>query len=333
MAALGMLGQQEPSVDALVVKVLQEQLGLARDMPAARTIELGLEQLGLSKEVNGLPLAQQANACMAALGVEVPPSAAVSSSSSKPAKETAQPEYWEKALAANSADGLAAIPLDRHGGDQHTWAVLERLLRTENAKHTLRLACAWRLENLALWEYYLKRDMQIIRNAGVAAAGGAPPATAQIANALPGGLNADVNEAILMHGSVAEVVNANMVQGMNGRFSGSACASAFGEGIYFAEDAAKCDQYVKVDARHDPSSELHKRLYSGKCPHPGDVFYIFVCRVARGHHVRTNQAGKDATSVDTGKKVFASDGKVTRELAKVPGVSSPVYHHSLVAEA
>jgi len=268
-----------------------------------------------------------------------------------------QPEYWEKTLAANAADNLAAIPLDRDGHDRATWAALERLLETDKDKlqangkdrsnsvtyEKLRMARAWRLENPMLWEEYLagrgrvKRDMQVLRKAGVKAAGGDPPATARIAASLPGTLNADVNEAILLHGTNAAVLPSIMVQGMNERFAGSSAGAAYGEGSYLAEDAGKNDQYVTVDAHYDRSSDLHKRLYNNRCRHPNDVFYIVVCRVALGHHVRTTETGVYATSCDTGEQVYASGAGgsiIYRELAKVPGLStaSPVHHHSLLVD-
>ena len=266
-------------------------------------------------------------------------------------REMAQPDYWEKTQAAESADGLAAIPLDRHGQND-VWAALEQLLRTDHMKlkapgadrgackhDRLKMVCAWRLENPVLWEDYLsgigrvKRDVQIIRNAGVKAAGGDRPATAPIAASMPGKLNADVNEAILMHGTNAGVLINIILHGMNERFAGSSAGTAYGEGSYLAEDAGKNDQYTAVDASYDKSSELHKRLYSRRHRHPGNVFYIVVCRVVLGHHVRTTQSGKTAKSADTQKHVFARDGGNYRELATVPGVPVPVHHHSLLVDA
>ncbi len=58
----------------LVVKMLREHLDLDQDMPAAQVVEQGVTVLGLSEEVNGLPLDKQAEACLATLGVEPPPS-------------------------------------------------------------------------------------------------------------------------------------------------------------------------------------------------------------------------------------------------------------------
>jgi len=260
----------------------------------------------------------------------------------------AMPDYWEKRIATSSPDGLAAIALDRTGRDRSTWAALERLLQTDPVKlkqsgadrggtthDRLKLACAWRLENPTLWEKYMSgvqgvmNDIKRIQQGRVASAGGAPPLTCRVADALPGDLRVDVNEALLMHGTNAGVLFNILSTGMNERFAGTAAGAAYGEGSYLAEDAGKNDQYTKVDPQYDGSSELHKRLYAhGARHHPGKVFYILVCRVALGHHVRTKQAGRDATSTDTGRRVFPIS---FRELDTVAGVSPPVHHHSLLA--
>ena len=258
------------------------------------------------------------------------------------------PDYWEKRTAAGSPDGFAAIALDRAGCDLGTCTALERLLQTDPLKlkrpgvdrkgathDRLKLACAWRLENPALWEKYMVNvqgvmlDMKRIQQGGVTPAGGAPPLTRGTADALPGHTRADVNEAFLMHGTNAGVLINILSTGMNERFAGTAAGAAYGEGSYLAEDAGKNDLYTKVDSQYDGSSELHKRLYAHGVPHPGKVFYILVCRVALGHHVRTKQAGRDAKSMDTGRPVVPI---AFRELDTVAGVSPPVHHNSLLAD-
>ena len=259
-------------------------------------------------------------------------------------KAHAMPDYWEKRIATTSPDGFAAILLDPTGRDRRTWAALQQLLQTDPEKLKLRrgtthdrleLTCAWRLENPALWEKYMSgvqgvmNDMERIRQGRVASAKRIRQCRVASKGALPGDLRVDVNEAFLMHGTNAGVLFNILSQGMNERFAGTAAGAAYGEGSYLAEDAGKNDQYTKVDPQYDGSSELHKRLYAhGARHHPGKVFYILVCRVALGHHVRTKQAGRDATSTDTGRRVFPIS---FRELDTVAGVSPPVHHHSLLA--
>ena len=59
------------------------------------------------------------------------------------------------------------------------------------------------------------------------------------------------------------------------------------------------------------------------------VYYLLVCRVALGHHVRTKAAGRAATSADDGRPVFPIS---FRELAAVPDVTPPVHYHALLAD-
>ena len=86
---------------------------------------------------------------------------------------------------------------------------------------------------------------------------------------------------------------------------------------------------MAVDSSFDGGSELHKRLYGHGTHHPGKVYYVLVCRVALGHHVRTQATGKGATSMDGGQKVFPIS---FRELAAVPNVTPPVHYHALLAD-
>jgi hypothetical protein len=263
-------------------------------------------------------------------------------------KLRAPPDYWDKQMAENAADGFAAIALNR---TDPTFAALGRFLETDKAKlaksgadragtshDTLKLACAWRLENPSLWGKYMSgvqevgKDMERIKAAGVTPAGGMPVMTGSVASSLPGQLRANVNEAFLMHGTVPKVVLQIISKGMNERFAGAAAGAMFGQGSYLAEDAGKCDQYTMMDMQLNAgdASDLHKRLYSPSVPHPGKVFYILVCRVALGFHVRTQTNSRPFKSADTGQPVFPVN---ERELGPVPGISAPaILHHSLLAD-
>ena len=231
--------------------------------------------------------------------------------------------------------------------DGPVWRALEGLLATDpqhlghgrDHQHPghydrLRLACAWRLEHPALWEKYaagqqqVLRDMKLLGRRRAGSTPGLPPKTARAASGLPALLLSEANETMLLHGTSPQVLLSILSTGPNERFSGSNAGTAFGDGTYFAEDAGKNDQYVALDAHHDSSSELHKRLYA-HAHHPGKVFYLLACRVSLGHHVRTQQFGRAASSMDGGTKIFPVS---FRELAAVPGVSPPVHHHSLLAE-
>ena len=154
--------------------------------------------------------------------------------------------------------------------------------------------------------------------------------TGRVASSLPGQMRANVNEAFLMHGTGAHVVLQIISKGMNERYAGAAAGALFGQGSYLAEDAGKCDQYTKIDLQLD-GSDLHKRLYSPSVPHPGKVFYILVCRVARGYHQRTEDRGGTFKDADNpGQLVFPVN---ERELSPVKGISAPnILHHSLLAD-
>eukprot|EP00900_Chrysochromulina_parva_P010550 jgi/Chrpa1/19497/Chrysochromulina_OHIO_Genome00025577-RA len=142
-------------------------------------------------------------------------------------------------------------------------------------------------------------------------------------------MNAGANEAILLHGTSPERLLGLLSTGFNERYSGTNAGTAFGEGVYLAEDVGKTDQYVGADSAYDPSSDLHKRLYGRTVRHPGDVFYVLVVRAALGYPVRTQQVGRMATSMDTREQIFPIG---YRELSAVHGVTPTIVHHSLIAE-
>ena len=139
---------------------------------------------------------------------------------------------------------------------------------------------------------------------------------------------ADVNEVALLHGtspsSVLNIANA----GLNERL----CRGAFGDGVYFAEDVGKADQYVTSDKAGSQTADLHKALYSAipavSQHRNGDVFYVFVCRVIMGNYLTT----QDGTSCqeEPARSIFANGSR--RELSLVRGVVPPHHHHGLVVE-
>jgi hypothetical protein len=208
-----------------------------------------------------------------------------------------------------------------------------------------RLGAAWRIENQALFTKYAVEKERL--KANIAALPKVTPklkireAFWNATRGLPAELESDVNEVYLSHGTKPEAVLSVISGGLNERFSGG----LFGHGTYFAEDVAKNDQYVTADAASGSFPELHKELYApprsfwesmgvGGCnpsspplpAHPGQVFYVFVCRVALGHFCRTQDARKE---LDTGSGLWSSE---KRELAPITGTSPPEPYHALVAE-
>ena len=72
----------------------------------------------------------------------------------------------------------------------------------------------------------------------------------------------------LFHGTQPALLSL-VRNGMNERFAGQFAGTAFGNGIYLAEDVGKCDQYTRCDNAYDKNSPLHKRLYSSQADHRG----------------------------------------------------------------
>ena len=98
--------------------------------------------------------------------------------------------------------------------------------------------------------------------------------------------------------------------------------------------SGKNDQYVSEDTSHDSSGarhELHKRLYPAPSAHPGEVYYIVVCRTCLGFPVRTSD-GRSAIDSDKGQRPSIFPPHTKKELNKVPGVKPPTVYHSLIAQ-
>ena len=83
-----------------------------------------------------------------------------------------------------------------------------------------------------------------------------------------------------------------------------------------------------MDEERDHDGELkplHDMLYRGGVKHPGDVYYLLLCRVVMGHYVRTDDAETILNS--GGESVWAKDERVLAQIA-----DTPFHYHSLVAE-
>eukprot|EP00928_Gymnodinium_smaydae_P038930 TRINITY_DN26723_c0_g2_i1.p1 TRINITY_DN26723_c0_g2~~TRINITY_DN26723_c0_g2_i1.p1 ORF type:complete len:449 (-),score=34.26 TRINITY_DN26723_c0_g2_i1:45-1391(-) len=255
------------------------------------------------------------------------------------------PDHWECTKAEESQDGFALHELTEDT-DWQVWSTLERLLETDGRKlgkgadvkmpghyDRLCIARAWRLEHPVQWQKYVSsrsavfNDMQRLRANDVEEEPGLPTKLSDVQ--LPGEWVSLTNESVLLHGTSPGVLLSILSTGPNERFSGSNAGTAYGDGVYLAEDVGKTDQYSSMDAKINPKDELHKRLYPDG-DHPQKVFYVVVCRVALGHHVCTKEAGKNAKSVTDKLPVFPIS---FRELAQVPDVSPPVFYHSLLGTA
>ena len=255
----------------------------------------------------------------------------------------------EKVRRAMSADGFALRPLVLES-DAQVRRSLEALLQTEHPDwlgkgkdvskkygpyDSLKLACAWEVNHPGNLDKYtagvkrVQKEMDLLKRKGkdVGKVPGVPVRTSGVAKGFT--MNAGANETILLHGTSPERLLALLSTGLNERYSGTSAGTAFGDGVYLAEDVGKTDQYVGADSAYDPSSELHKRLYGRTVRHPGDLFDVLVVRAALGSPVRTQHHGQKATSMDTGAPIFPIS---FRELSAVPAVTPPICHHSLIAE-
>jgi len=256
-----------------------------------------------------------------------------------------------KAQNAMDRDGFALTPLlSSDMTSRRTLSNLAKLLETEypdllgkgkdvqkvyGPYDRLQLACAWKIDhprNEAKYQAGLtnvQKEMDLLEKKGkdVSAVPGLPTRTAQAGRGFA--LKQDANETILLHGTQPDRLLALLSTGLNERFSGTNAGTAFGDGVYLAEDVGKTDQYVTADCAYDAGSELHQRLYGRTVRHPGDVFYLLVCRTALGYPVRTQESGKSSSAMDGGGPVFPVS---FRELAPVPSVQPPILHHSLIAE-
>jgi hypothetical protein len=251
------------------------------------------------------------------------------------------------------SDGFVLLPV-KQSEAPGVWVGLERLMRTDGkqlgkgkdvggqpmAYDSLKLARAWKIENSNNSDAYESGVAKVsshMRKISTSLTGLAPPtglpamtaAAAVAALSESKALRPEVNEQLLLHGTSPDVLFSLLSNGLNERFSGTNAGTKFGDGIYFAEDVGKSDQYVTKDAKLEVSSELHQRLYDAEQRHPGSVYYVLACRVALGHSMRTQVGGKGAVSMDTGRPCFP---KTFRELSPIEGVSPPIMHHSLIAE-
>lgn len=248
------------------------------------------------------------------------------------------PSYWTKSI--QSEQGWELVVLNQ-GSDEAVLHLLEEMLRPSNSSHLghgrdcsawpaysrLKLQLAWRYQHPGLRRKYdteLQNLMQLRKRLKQFPEVHIPVGFRESSSKLPGGVRSDVREVFLLHGTKSESLLNILSDGLNERYSGG----LFGHGTYLAEDSAKCDQYTTADKQYSSSSDLHRQLYTKGTKHPGNVFYILVCRVLMGWHVRTKDG---QTSLDHEHlSIWSTSDK--RELSSIPGKKPPVTFHSLLVE-
>jgi len=261
-----------------------------------------------------------------------------------------RPKHWSK-----QADGRLLQRLDPHA-DEYILLVLAEMLQTDHpewlgqgrdvrqkeAYAKLCLVDAWRIENTDVYTRYDQEKRRIkgeidTRSIPVDNPSIRPSLRASSAK-LPGDLLEGANEVRVLHGTRPANVVPIIFDGLNERFSGG-LGSYFGQTLYFAEDAGKCDQYCTADSKDGTSASmdvndakaLHELLYSSSDNHPGEVFYLFVCLHVMGKFVRTKSKQLEAPNLDNPDcSVWANDQR--REFACIPGMKPAVRYHSLIAE-
>ena len=293
--------------------------------------------------------------------------ASSSSSSDKATLYGEQPAHWSKVTAQEyQTKGFVAARLNSNDA---IWQQLERFLEVDDPHNLgygrdmqqkskqkyekLRLAAAWRIQNPALWSRFMagkakvRRDVHSLQKLGKGlpkrGGPGLPLRLHERAKMLPGAaLDDEVKETMLMHGTKPQFLLDILSNGPNERYRG-ATGTLFGNGMYFSEDADKVDQYTARDPafvkqKGPTKGALHARLYGGSKEHghPGNVYYILLCRVALGHYVRTRDQAPLCKSIDgaggAGAGAPCFERGNPRELASVPKVNPPIHYHALIGE-
>jgi hypothetical protein len=123
-----------------------------------------------------------------------------------------------------------------------------------------RMTQVWRIENPALWRLYSAQRMFVLQNCRHGALRPLRVACYEASWMKEHALRSDCNELYLFHGTKPDVVPLITKQGFETRLPPDA-GRMLGDGVYFAENASKSDQYAVPN---------------------GKTFYLFVARVCLG---------------------------------------------------
>jgi len=194
----------------------------------------------------------------------------------------------------------------------------------------LEIAKVWRIENCGLWRKYIHARQRV----HTLLQGGLPPVNIRKVLHSEGEdlagppLDHSINEVRLLHGTDPQNLLNILYNGLNERMSGSGAGSAFGEGIYLADDAAKADHYAKVDdSSYQEHDARHKLLFPKSENFSSGLYYILVCRAVLGFPIHSLD-GVYATAPVAGAPIFATTNR--RELRAIEGINPPLHHQSLV---
>lgn len=204
------------------------------------------------------------------------------------------------------------------------WLGVGRDVRLGGFYTQLQLAAAWRLSSPVADKLYATAQEELSQRLVAVAPPGFPRVdfrTAAQAVKMGLHLREDVNEALLLHGTRAELLGSILANGLNERLS----VGLFGNGTYFAEDAGECDQYCTPDEGSQLGA-TQQVLYPDGSEHQRGVFYILVCSVLLGQAAITQDGLK---SSDGGDLWMDSD---RTELVAIPGTEPPVLYGALLIE-
>ena len=168
----------------------------------------------------------------------------------------------------------------------------------------LAVECAWHVHNPHRAKRYAAFRTAALAAVEAAAPAAAPPPlvlrdahAAAASNLLaeaenaPGALESRVNEVLLLHGTKPEAVFPILWQGLDPLLAKD---GLFGSGSYFAEDAAKVDQYCTVDKEWRGSLDhalqpLHRKLYERGTKHAATRLCAAWCLAAHPQPPATAQ--------------------------------------------
>ncbi|CAB9497177.1 Ankyrin Repeat Protein [Seminavis robusta] len=134
-------------------------------------------------------------------------------------------------------------------------------------------------------------------------------------------------EVFLLHGTDPRNLHSILFEGLDPEVSRN---GTFGRGVYFAENAAKIDQYAIADERFDKDgnlNELHQKLYEHQM-HPRRVRYCLVARVVLGRTQRT----QDGRTVMGTKKLPLYQDDNHSERTRLKPFEDGVQPSSLIGE-
>jgi len=144
-------------------------------------------------------------------------------------------------------------------------------------------------------------------------------------------LDESAGEVFLLHGTDPTRLYSILFEGLDPTVAAN---GNFGRGVYFAEHAAKVDQYGRIDKRHEkegPLSSLHEKIYAAtNHRHPTNVRYCLISRVVLGRHIVTTKDGK--TRLCDKGKLFTETRSALSPLANANDDGTTITPSALVAE-